>query len=100
MTITHEEKALALAVRDYQRGGSVSEITAEYEISETALTEALKAAKIPLRQAAMTDRQRALRTVERLYRDGLSQAMIARRLRLKPSTIERALRDIVKERGA
>jgi DNA-binding NarL/FixJ family response regulator len=99
MTLTNEDENLALAIRDYQRGGGVSEIITEYGISETELAEAVRAARIPLRQPVMTDRQRALRTVERLYRDGLSQSMIARRLRLKPETIERALKDIVKEAG-
>jgi DNA-binding NarL/FixJ family response regulator len=97
MTLTTEDKNLALAIRDYQRGSGVAEIITEYGISETELTEAVRAARIPLRQPVMTDRQRALRTVERLYRDGLSQSMIARRLRLKPETIERALKDIVRE---
>ena len=98
MTLTTEDRTLALAIRDYQRGNTVSAITAEYELSETTLLNAVKAAGIPQRQAAMSDREKALRTVERLYRDGLSQTMIARRLKLKPATIERALRDIVKER--
>jgi DNA-binding NarL/FixJ family response regulator len=97
MTLTIEDKNLALAIRDYRRGSGVSEIVAEYGISETELTEAVKAARIPLRQPVLTDRQKALRTIERLYRDGLSQSMIARRLRLKPETIERALKDIVRE---
>jgi DNA-binding NarL/FixJ family response regulator len=100
MTLTTEDKNLALAIRDYQRGSGVAEIITEYGISEAELTEAVKAARIPLRQPVLTDRQKALRTIERLYRDGLSQSMIARRLRLKPETIERALKDIVAEADA
>lgn len=98
MTLTTEDKALALAVRDYRRGDPVSAIAAEHELSQTAVIKAVKAAGIPLKQTPLSDREKALRTIERLYCDGLSQSMIARRLRLKPETIDRALRDIVRER--